>query len=106
LPVFAATGGAAGGRGGEYVARWFWVPIALNTRRALGAIDGDAGLPVEVRRKLAVALPRLLVGWAARAKHLDSWRAWSGRPGRVRTHATTACTQCSRIIMLGLLRLH
>ena len=46
------------------------------------------GLPLGARRKPAVALRRLSVDWSG-----------ARRPGK--THATTACAQCSRIIMLG-----
>src|SRR3989442_889177 len=38
---------------------------------------------------------------AMAVKRLDAWRAWSGGHGWVKTHATTACTQCSRIILLA-----
>ena len=71
-PLFRADGG--GGvreQGGNYVARWFWVPIALNGRR-LWEVNADAGRPVEAR-ELSVMLARLLSGWATRAKsNLDS----------------------------------
>src|SRR5882672_8323987 len=88
-PGFRADRGALPGPGGEYVARWFWGPPALNTRRALGRgrcrRGPSGGSAAEARCQVAAPDARL----AARAKHLDSWRAWSGGHGSVRSHATT-----------------